>query len=1051
VDLVRPEPELLEHLVVEFGDHGRRAVEFIATAERLLRGDNLQDVPRVPEAITYCLREAMKTIPASQDVAGGGLWKTASRAVTEARRRYELARGVPGEDEQGALHELLAAIDDLGLVHSQEGIHERRLIAIIVNRTGALPVAAGTAPIRSYHDLLVELDEALHGATTLDQARDGWNRCIAIFRQLFLPPDIRHAELDALASIERPTSDDVSKLLPLIAGPNHLRYFLGRLTSPGWLDALTDTGILDPPAENGPWPAFAAVDGLARDHADAIIEWLNRMYDRHHGNAIRAAFIARAAVDVGTEGAPLVARAVREHASVAAISALGVWAAERLDPSNDLVESLADVLLNEASWNGAGSVDPLIERLVDGMHEENASRRLQLVSWKLGAVDANEGARGWLRYERSGSVPDWIDDGRDDRFTVLLRAFVEAATRASAWLSADEMVDVVDSLPLDLRGRIRGWVLSVAGGVDINRIIAELASAIGERDPTGDDLPLLDRVATEADLAEYRDLWAQQLGPAPSVAEVADALAARALPEKWLRAYHWAGLIPDQVVGAWVQPAAVISAAFGTPTRETLEKRHRVEVASGRSPMADDDLSAMTPFDASRAIARWRPDPSEWLVSARELARSLENVVKANPGPWLEAPLRVVTELREPTYIHHYLRAAAEMLKTVEVPVDEVLDVIRLVHAHPWDAERLGRDGFDFDPDWRGAELASVDVLKALADADVGFNGRDEEIWDFLEADVRDRTEQSGIVSGARDPLDNAINRQCTRALEAVLSVMAHEYRTGRGVPPRALELLEDCLRIDGPDGADHRAILATRLGFLRYVAAEWVDHVADLLLGSAAPEGLAQVTADLAIKWSRPNRWLLEHYRPLVRDAVGRDVDQALDHLLVAMLWGVPGYTVEDNIAFLRSSTRLLSRSGEVLGRLLRHGDADAGHISSAVAFWDAAIATKERAGLEGFGWMAEVDNLDNDTWADRTLSTLNATGGSVDWSNKVAERIGVLPASPTTLAVMNHLVRGATDEWDRRGNIEKAVALLEAGRALADTAEYARLRTTLLERNAL
>jgi hypothetical protein len=209
------DPRLLDHLVVEFGDHGARSVEFLQTAHRLLELESASSVPRLPETITYCLREAMKTIPASQELGGGGLWRIASRAVSDARRRYVLVRGVPGEDEQGALDDLFAAIDDLDLVYSREGIHERRLIAIMVNRTGALPVASGTAPIQAYQDLLGELDEALHGDATLDRARELWDRCSAILRQLFLPPELRHVELESLAAIESPTIGDVERLLPL--------------------------------------------------------------------------------------------------------------------------------------------------------------------------------------------------------------------------------------------------------------------------------------------------------------------------------------------------------------------------------------------------------------------------------------------------------------------------------------------------------------------------------------------------------------------------------------------------------------------------------------------------------------------------------------------------------------------------------------------------------------------------------------------------------------------------------------------------------------------
>lgn len=1051
MDPLHPEPELLDHLVVEFGDHGRRAVEFLATAEHLLRRGADSAEPRIAEAITYCLREAMKTIPASQDVGGGGLWRTASRTVADARRRYELARGVPGEDEPGALAALLAAIDDLEAVHAQESVHAQRLIAIMVNRTGAVPIAAGTTPIRAYHALLGELDAAAHGTTTIKEATALWDRCIGILRQLFLPPDIRHAELETLAHIDQPEAADVDRLLSLIAGPNHLRHFLGRLTTPGWLSALGGAGVLDPPSENGPWPVFAAVDNLSRDHASAVAVWLTGMYDLHRGDAVRAWFIARAAVDVGLEGAPLVVRAVRDHISVPAVCSLGVWAAEKLDSRSDLIESLADVLLNAAAAAHTPYVDPLVEKFVNGVNETNAGRRLQLVSWKLAAIGPDEAPRRWMRYERAGSIADWTDERAEDRFSVLIRAFVDTARRASVWLLVDEVLDAADSLPDDLRGRARAWILSIAKDVDLTRVIDELARAIAERDPTGDDLALLDRVTAEADTASYADVWMSQLGPAPGVAEVAQALAAHELPEQWLRAYYWTAVMPEAARGAWVQPVSVIAAAHGKPTRAALEKRQRGEAAWGHSPMTVDDLSAMTPVEASQVISRWRPGSSDWLVSARELGRTLEAVVKASPGPWVEAPLRITTELRHPTYIHHFLRALAEVLKGVDVPIDEVLDVIRLVRAHPWKAEPLGRDnGLDFDLNWREAERASIDVLKALADADLGFAGHEEEVWGLLDAEVRDLTEPSGIVSGAHDPLETAINRRCMRALEAAIALMAYEVRAGAEVRPDALLLLEDCLRVEGQDGAEYRAIVATRLGFLRHIAPTWLDGIASLLFGQEAPAELAQTTADLAIKWSRPNRWLLERFRPLVRDAVAREIDHALEHLLAAMLWQVTGYGVNDNVTFLRQSPALLSNAGETLGRILSHGDADGGHIACAVTFWDAAIGTNDAAALAGFGWMAEIENLDADDWAEHTAKTLTITHGRIDWSHKVAERATELAPSTTTLDIMNHLVRGATDEWDRRGNIERAATLLRTADNLAGTPAHERLRTTLLERGA-
>ena len=155
-------------------------------------------------------------------------------------------------------------------------------------------------------------------------------------------------------------------------------------------------------------------------------------------------------------------------------------------------------------------------------------------------------------------------------------------------------------------------------------------------------------------------------------------------------------------------------------------------------------------------------------MGSRELARTLEEVVTADPTGWVSDPVSIATKLRHPTYINHYLRALAELAADAEIPVDKVLDLVQLVMAHPWPAVRLGRDDFDYDPDWRGAEHSAVDLLKALADVDVDFDDRADDVWVVLEAEVLKRSEHSGTSSDhPLDPLETAINRPCTRALQA--------------------------------------------------------------------------------------------------------------------------------------------------------------------------------------------------------------------------------------------------------------------------------------------
>ncbi len=262
--------ELLEHLVVEFGDRGRRAVEFLRTAASLLSSLTDPPSPRHGECVAYCLREALKTIPESHGGLGGGEWRARSRKVSEAKQRLEQIRGLPGADTDGALRDLLDRIDDLALTFEEETIHQKRLIAVMVERTGAEPLASGTKPVNTYQDLLARLNEALHTEVTLEAATGFWVEALAILRQLFLPPDARHQELTRLAELEKPTKADVVILKSLLAAPSHLQYFLAKIHDPGWLELLDSAGLLEPAGGQSVWPVFAAVEQLGEMHADRL-------------------------------------------------------------------------------------------------------------------------------------------------------------------------------------------------------------------------------------------------------------------------------------------------------------------------------------------------------------------------------------------------------------------------------------------------------------------------------------------------------------------------------------------------------------------------------------------------------------------------------------------------------------------------------------------------------------------------------------------------------------------------------------------------------------
>jgi len=351
------------------------------------------------------LREALKTIPQSQAVAGGGQWRTLSRAVTDAKQRYEQVRGLPGTDADGALRELLHRIDDLSQAHAEETIHQKRLIAVMVERTGAEPLASGTKPVDDYQDLLTRLDEAVHNEITLQAVTLLWAQALAILRQLFLPPDERHQELSKLAKTTNPAPADVTALKSLLAAPSHLEYFLARIDDPSWLILLDAAEILGPPGRQGAWPVFAAVQRLKARHASQLSALLTSMFDRWGTNPERAFSIARAALELGTDGQSLVLKSARQHAVHSAFGWLALQAAQKADPADEYVQQVADCVISSVLQSGANVyLRPLLDAYVAGVTTANYAERIRILCYKLIKVPEHDHYRQNLKYFRGGSI-----------------------------------------------------------------------------------------------------------------------------------------------------------------------------------------------------------------------------------------------------------------------------------------------------------------------------------------------------------------------------------------------------------------------------------------------------------------------------------------------------------------------------------------------------------------------------------------------------------------------------------------------------------------------
>ncbi|MYC84655.1 MAG: hypothetical protein F4X18_03945 [Acidimicrobiia bacterium] len=1062
VESLRLEPELVDHLRREFGPHGCRAVEFLQTAQCLLEAEPVA-VSKLGELVAYCIREALTEIPKASGTPDDRRWKELSREVVEARKRYRIAPEFEDESRAEALDELLSAIDRLAEFHRRDPeVHRGRLIALMIQRAGVEPLSSGTDPVVAYQTLLECVASALHGSCTVADACEYWWESVALLRQLFLPAELRHPELGELARLDTPSDSDLVTVLRLAGTPIHLQRFLREVTSPRWLWLLEGSGVLNSGGNELWWSAGSAAVRLADTHRDKMLCWITAMYDRHGNVLERARAIAHTAYRLDGSALGVLLTIVRRYPDDDRVALSGVRAALELDASDRVVEDLADVLMNEATWDRVIVAERLVSHLADGVDEENGLRRIELLCFKLKKVTDDDLVLGLLR-DPQGSIAEGHSLFPHDRSSVLLGCLTTAVRSAWDWLPASDLLDHTSSLPDPLKGRLRAWILACAPHVDPGAIMAELAQAITSRDATGDDIALIDRAIQVCDHTVLVNGCRIALGDAPTDAEVRRVLGSRQpLPRSWMRAETWAALLPADLIESWQTLCRLLAARYGELRREDLLRRDPVRAVRVGSPINAEELGSIPPDQAAERVARWRPEPGDWNVSALELARTLRALVKEDPSAWVSEPEHIVRKLRHPLYINHYLQAAAELAADMPLPVADLLDVVQLVRSEPWPVVPLSRGRLEQDHGWQGAHRSSVTLIDEWIKAEVDFGDRTDEVWAIIESAARDPSDPSW-GSDDRDPMSRAINRSRTRAFETTIRFVAAELRASRPVRPAFENLLEFGLRLGGGDGAEYRAILAPRIAWLRHVMTEWTDANLDLLFGALAPDGLAQTTIDLAIQWSQPNRWLLETYPEMIQDAVTRRVGRAMSHLLVGMLWELSAYRVEAVVGFLVAELEtdpddeaephptLVSGAGMDLSTLIRDDETDQRYVGVAVALWEALLESEVTSSLEGFGWMSTATALDTDHWAELTLATLGKTGRRISWEHQVAERAMSQPVTTTKLDLLDQLIRGQDEHWVLRHIADQIDDYLASATNLEATDEYQKLLTALLERGLI
>jgi hypothetical protein len=978
----RPSSDLLDALAA-LGPEGARTGEMLAAAAEQADQGGL----RAGNLVVYCIREALTSV---LDLGGRRTqdMTDAARQVVETANRLR--------SERGSSETLLEAITALEAALEGPGPHARRLESVITTLARRAPARAEADLLDRYVEILSAVSGALHGDIDIERARELLARALVAIGRLFGPMTGRLSELDELVAITGPTPSDVATLAGFVGDPRVIAYFFAHVTGPGWLRALRGNDLLRPPVD-GFWAARPYLARLAESHPDEVRDWMASSPPGHQLDPRQAADLLSIARLVKSGVGPTAVRIADTHfGNVAVLHAVAAYLDDmpvEEHAASTVLELLKRALNEVLDVDGRSGDSYLAAGMlrigISSAREQDPERWLRVLSAKLASIAA---AAADYRVRQLPKIDELeLDAGASglELLTVAVRDVARIA--ADQGVLTNKRLHSLSKIPHPLRGRLMAAHLAEALDADADAALELLKEEVAERAPMPETLALL-RALRDRATHGLEDAMGGALGEPPPARETADFKDGDELPGAWTRAYGWLDAMPHPIAQAWAAADERVAAAYGPASPQGhLLLRSRADWIPRQSPLGAESLLQLTPIEAAREVAGWRADTGDFLgARARGLAETLSQVIERSPEPWLsEDPMRLIPQLRHPTYIAAYLDAVATHADRLQEIARGLIDAVELVQSKPWSVEDLGGDDYDYDHTWANAIDKGIHLLGELAAAGVDVSDRDKTAWDVIERAIRDRGADPQVFADEENTkaLDRAINRPSMRALEVAFTVAAAQMNKGEK-PQRLLDLLDEALGLESPDGLHARAIIAPRLPWLASRAPDWTNSRWDLLVGDAAPNGLGAATFDLYLKWGNPYAPLLEKHRALYQTALARVPEQARDHILAGLVHRAAGYKSDAVLGMLSDEgPASVSEAGQWLGFNAYHAlDMP---LDAALEFWEAAnSAALPAEAYEGFGWFSLVERLDGQRWLDLTFRSAQRASGQLDQAARVAER---------------------------------------------------------------
>lgn len=1006
---------------------------------------------RLAESAGYNLREALSAVVEGRSPFSGRL-----SMILQAWDRYQSEANQPGADKAASLKALEDVLRRVAENRDRSSYHAARLLDYLRAQTGVDPLPVDLDPIAEYTRLRKDANTATHDELALDAVTALYDRTVTWFIRMFTPPDAVIHALGELALEPWRGPEQVDQLRELVTNQHHLRLFFGRLTDPAWLTPLYEAGLMQSPQPDLPWPAAGLLDGLGRASPAEVAGLLERMLvdsrklprEQCQGAGFE---LLRVASQLGAAGHPVVARVAALHPDNRAVRALGVGVVKRADPADPVVKQVADAVLNGKPLDRDHYYATVVlDQLEAGLDAGNVVERTRMLAAKVRRVVRHPD----MKFVALDIARLSAELGEERHYVVMVtHHLVRLLSRAhELGVSTSELLAWTDEIPGEIGERVTCQILAEADDVPLQDKINHVTLRLASSTATGDDRDLVANVLS-ADLKPgMLDAWVEALGTPSAVPSDPGA----SPPKEWARAWRWSLVLPEDVLALWLEPIAQVTARYGPLDPDALDRRLELpRMLTGRSAYSEDELTGLPVFEAAKLVSSWRPDAtSDWnLIGARELARTLEAVVKANPDEWSTDPTAVVTALREPVYVLHYFHALTDKAAETAPRASIILDAAALVRTARWEPTILGQDDFDFEPGWHNVDTAAVDLAAGLANNDGNLARCLDTAWTWA-LDLVDRTpdsddsdSDSDSLFDGYDVLTRAINNPRCRALQSVLALAGWELRNNGAIRPEFTQVLDDVAQMPGRIGMEYRAILAEPRVFLETVAPAWLERNATTLFSDDEP---GRETFDLTLKYAQPTRWLYSCFRDELFAAARRRADRAVAWLLIGALNEEDGYAIDAIIDGIAGDVAALASAADEMAFLMQASEANAPQLATAVGFWRALLEADRRVvpadALQASGRWALVTGLSDDIWSQLTMETLELTGGTIDLPIEVADRCKTAHASENITRILL-LLLGHGEPWERDYVARAAIETLRVVTKGQVDENFQRLRTRLIE----